>query len=191
MRQCGASARFAPVITWSFLAGRKSDRWVLHTVIVIAKIERLHLLMVEAESAGRAFLVAGSDRARGGYDASVNAIDGQVVEVRQETADNPEQQEALRADEFALVLAHLKDPSDAERTTAQLISKLGEPFGCSTQQVSIGASIGVALMPPGRTTHDELLNNADHALQQAKRGGSSDALAFSATFYQREAVTAA
>jgi CHASE3 domain sensor protein len=44
------------------------DAQVLHTAVAIAKLEALHLVLVEAESAGRAFLIAGSERSRTRYN---------------------------------------------------------------------------------------------------------------------------
>src|SRR5689334_11774474 len=71
-----------------------SDQWVLHTAIAIGKLERLQLLVVEAESAGRGLLVTGAADLERHYRGARHAIDVQLLDVRAFTADNPVQQDA-------------------------------------------------------------------------------------------------
>lgn len=80
---------------YSFERSTHNDEWVLHTAVVLMKLERLHLTLAQAESAGRGFLVSGAPSAYAAYEHALASIDTQLAEVRSITADNPVQQEAL------------------------------------------------------------------------------------------------
>jgi diguanylate cyclase (GGDEF)-like protein len=79
------------------LLGRSqaSDAWVLHAAVAIGKLEALHLALVETESAGRGFLIAGSHRSRSRYDSMLARIDEQVAGFKAYTSDNPDQQKLI------------------------------------------------------------------------------------------------
>ena len=85
----------------------------------------------------------------------------------------------LGGDEFALILEDLEDPQLALQLCQKLCVALGEPYtlrvnGCSIE-VHIGASIGIApYLPSDRHDADEqLVQAADHAMYEAKRGGKN------------------
>lgn len=86
----------------------------------------------------------------------------------------------LAGDEFTLFFAHLPDPAEAERIGGGVITALSEPFALAGQEVSIGASIGIARFPQhGRTLH-ELMRSADAAMYRAKAFGRGRVESFSA-----------
>ena len=74
-------------------------------------------------------------------------------------------------DEFVLLLARLADPRDAARVAGKLINAIEQPILIDGHELSISASIGIALYPQdGRDTRT-LTKQADAALYHAKQAG--------------------
>ncbi|WP_051109890.1 sensor domain-containing diguanylate cyclase [Massilia niastensis] len=80
----------------------------------------------------------------------------------------------LAGDEFVVVLEMLTDGLDAEDTARKLLERIQEPFALRTTEVTVGASIGVALHRPDEAPDlDGWLARADHAMYAAKRAGKN------------------
>ena len=85
----------------------------------------------------------------------------------------------LGGDEFALILEEIDDPQRAMQLCQKLCSALGEPYilhiSGRSIDVRIGASIGIApYLPDDRSDADEqLIQNADRAMYEAKRAGKN------------------
>ncbi|WP_343733153.1 EAL domain-containing protein [Duganella sp.] len=77
----------------------------------------------------------------------------------------------LGGDEFALMQLHAPSPSSGGVLAEKLLLELAQPFLISGQEVSISASIGIAVCPLDATTSDHLLKKADLALYHAKNAG--------------------
>lgn len=77
----------------------------------------------------------------------------------------------LGGDEFAVVLPDVKDAAAARTVARKIVAALGEPFAIDGKQLSIGASVGVALARHGDDSVQALAQRADVALYQAKRAG--------------------
>lgn len=95
----------------------------------------------------------------------------------------------LGGDEFTLVLEHLSHVGVAAAVARKVLKALAEPFDIEGHELSISASIGIALFPDNADTADLLLQRADLAMYKAKESGrngfafySSD-LTFSASNY--------
>ena len=71
-------------------------------------------------------------------------------------------------DEFAILQGRAPSPDAAGQLAARITERLAQPFSILGQDVLIGASLGIAMLPGDGTTPDLLLNNADLALYQAK-----------------------
>jgi diguanylate cyclase len=77
----------------------------------------------------------------------------------------------LAGDEFTLFVHRLPSRAAADRIGHEILLELSKPFALAEQQVSIGASIGVATSPRhGNTLHD-LMRAADAAMYHAKSLG--------------------
>jgi diguanylate cyclase (GGDEF)-like protein len=76
----------------------------------------------------------------------------------------------LGGDEFA-VLARSHEEGDAEAVAERLVAALDAPFTIAGREMSVHASVGIAIGIPGVTTADEILRNADTAMYTAKQGG--------------------
>ena len=74
-------------------------------------------------------------------------------------------------DEFVLALQDLSEPSEAADICRRLLTELSAPFLLDGHSLTITSSIGISLFPQHGDTADQLLRNADIALQAAKRAG--------------------
>ncbi|MFM6853376.1 MAG: diguanylate cyclase domain-containing protein, partial [Sphingopyxis sp.] len=77
----------------------------------------------------------------------------------------------LGGDEFKVVLPGKTSRNQIEALAKALIESVSRPYLIERTQVSIGASVGVAISPDDGRTDDELTRNADLALYAAKDGG--------------------
>lgn len=79
----------------------------------------------------------------------------------------------LGGDEFVMVVPRMRNRDDIEKLCRRVVTALGEPFAYEHKQISIGASIGIAVAPADALHANELLRCADVALYQAKAAGRS------------------
>ena len=77
----------------------------------------------------------------------------------------------LGGDEFAIVLAADASPNGASDFAARMIRILSESYNIDGIDLTVGASIGIALSPGDGETSEELMRNADMALYRAKSDG--------------------
>ena len=76
----------------------------------------------------------------------------------------------LGGDEFAVVQRGGPQPATAEATGRRIIEALSRPYDLEGRSVTVGASVGVAIVDAGARARDrqELLRRADLALYRAK-----------------------
>jgi diguanylate cyclase (GGDEF)-like protein len=74
-------------------------------------------------------------------------------------------------DEFAILQTDLRQPSDAEALAMRVIETIGKPHYVDGNQISVGASVGIAIAPNDGLNPEQLLRVADLALYRAKREG--------------------
>jgi diguanylate cyclase (GGDEF)-like protein/PAS domain S-box-containing protein len=74
-------------------------------------------------------------------------------------------------DEFALSFPDLKEREDMIQIAQKIVDSFHMPFLIGTHQLSVTASIGIAVYPQDGTDEDILLKNADIAMYQAKQTG--------------------
>jgi len=79
----------------------------------------------------------------------------------------------MGGDEFTILLVDIRDASDGIRVAERIQQKLEAPFLISGQEVSITASIGIALSATGYSTAEGILRDADTAMYRAKALGKS------------------
>ena len=77
----------------------------------------------------------------------------------------------LGGDEFAIVGEDINAPEDAMRLARRVCTALGESYHVNGHELTISASIGIALGPVDGEPSDALLKNADLALYRAKEDG--------------------
>jgi len=74
-------------------------------------------------------------------------------------------------DEFTILLDDLVSEDEAVAVAERVMASLQVPVLVEGHEISITASIGIALAIPGRTTADTVLRNADLAMYGAKGNG--------------------
>jgi len=74
-------------------------------------------------------------------------------------------------DEFAVLLEETAGPEEAEEVAARLIAELRLPLFIEDHEISVRASIGIALSQGGGEDPGDLMQAADVAMYAAKAGG--------------------
>src|SRR5271166_3306884 len=87
-----------------FTTARAARQWTEHSYEVLGKLRDLGMAIGDAETGQRGFLLTGDSDELAPYDAALGRISILQGDLRQLTADNPAQQERLRA--LAPVLQH-------------------------------------------------------------------------------------
>jgi diguanylate cyclase (GGDEF)-like protein/PAS domain S-box-containing protein len=78
----------------------------------------------------------------------------------------------LGGDEFIVLLENISHPEDAARVAEEIIADLNKPFNLTqSEDVRIGASIGISLYPQHGDSPEILMEHADAALYHAKDQG--------------------
>lgn len=77
----------------------------------------------------------------------------------------------IGGDEFVVLLEDLHSAEEAESIALKIVSSLSAPFDPGSRQISISVSVGVCTYPNNEVHADELLQNADAAMYQAKAKG--------------------
>ncbi len=80
----------------------------------------------------------------------------------------------INGDEFVIIQTTIQDISDAEFLANRVIDALNQRYSIGDHSIETGASIGIALAPEDTTDPDQLLKQAEAALQicKAERPGT-------------------
>ena len=79
----------------------------------------------------------------------------------------------LGGDEFMVVLGEVSGLGDAQGPAAKLVDAVSEPFFINDLSLQLSTSIGISIYPDDAETVEALINIADYALYEAKRGGKN------------------
>lgn len=77
----------------------------------------------------------------------------------------------LGGDEFIIILAKYKTKDNIEPVAKKIIKCLEQPYTLGNDVVHISGSIGITLCPNDAKDIKTLVNNADHAMYNAKKNG--------------------
>ena len=77
----------------------------------------------------------------------------------------------LGGDEFKVVLPGMSDRQELTKLAESIVREVSKAYKIVDANVSIGASIGIAVSPEDGSTSEELVRNADLALYAAKAAG--------------------
>jgi diguanylate cyclase (GGDEF)-like protein/PAS domain S-box-containing protein len=86
----------------------------------------------------------------------------------------------LGGDEFVFILPDINQPQDVATIARKLLSSVGHPYQLGEHDITITASIGVAISDTDGSTAAELLRNADAAMSRAKEDGRNNFCFYSA-----------
>jgi diguanylate cyclase (GGDEF)-like protein len=84
----------------------------------------------------------------------------------------------LGGDEFVVLIEPLTIATEVEALANRLIAAISAPITIDDREVTIGASIGIAVNADGSTDANQLLHHADVAAYRAKAGGRGRAELF-------------
>ncbi len=79
----------------------------------------------------------------------------------------------IGGDEFTVLLNNLGSTPQVIQLAQKLLDSMAEPFFLEGNQLMIGCSIGLAVFPDAGDSSEKLQKNADIAMYQAKKTGSS------------------
>jgi diguanylate cyclase (GGDEF)-like protein/PAS domain S-box-containing protein len=79
----------------------------------------------------------------------------------------------LGSDEFVMLLTRVEDTDDINAIAQQLLELVAQPYQVAGHELTVTASIGIALYPVDGATPGDLLRNADTALAHVKESGSN------------------
>ena len=99
------------------------------------------------------------------------AGDKLLVEVSQRLVECTREEDTvarLGGDEFAILLEQIRGPEDAVRVAERALERFADPLILNDVEVSIAASIGIALSITGECQPENLVRDADMAMYQAK-----------------------
>lgn len=77
----------------------------------------------------------------------------------------------LGGDEFCILIRELRSPEDGRIIATNVLNILKNPLRLQTTEIIISASIGIVSSPENGVTTEDLLQNADIAMYQAKSKG--------------------
>ena len=80
----------------------------------------------------------------------------------------------LSGDEFVILCEDLEEENQVQVIARRVVTALSEPFELTGVEVEISASVGIAYTGPGEHVPEQLLQDADIAMYQAKRKGGHD-----------------
>jgi diguanylate cyclase (GGDEF)-like protein/PAS domain S-box-containing protein len=76
-------------------------------------------------------------------------------------------------DEFVVLAAELRDPSDAIRMSERIQERLATPFAVSGHEIVITAGIGIVFSGTSTTNAEDVLRDAEIAMYRAKHAGKA------------------
>ena len=116
-----------------------------------------------------------------------DALLRQVAERLKSVMGNHGQVGRLGGDEFQAVLPGTVDIGLLESLARTLIEQVSRPYSIEGHKVTIGASLGIAIGDPGRSSADALVRNADLALYAAKGAGRGKHCFYEASMHSEAA----
>ncbi|MFC0267977.1 bifunctional diguanylate cyclase/phosphodiesterase [Kushneria aurantia] len=125
-------------------------------------------------SARLAVLYIDLDRFRAVNDAlgyrTGDCVLGEVADRLRRSLEDDQMVARFGADEFVVAAPGLEEET-IETLCRTLLARIGEPIQHQDGQINLTASIGIAISPADGTSPDDLLKNADIAMQRARRAG--------------------
>jgi diguanylate cyclase (GGDEF)-like protein len=77
----------------------------------------------------------------------------------------------LSGDEFVILCEDLNEPAEVDVIAARVVAAIAVPFVVSGHEVNVTASMGIAFSGRGDQLSEQILQDADAAMYQAKRDG--------------------
>jgi diguanylate cyclase (GGDEF)-like protein len=107
-----------------------------------------------------------------GHDAGDQLLRGVAERLRSQMRDG-DTVARFGGDEFLLLLPGMKQIEDLEPLGQKVLQVFQQPFTVSEQEISVHASIGIAVFPDDGIDRDALVQKADFAMYRAKSVGGN------------------
>jgi diguanylate cyclase (GGDEF)-like protein len=91
----------------------------------------------------------------------------------------------MGGDEFTVLLEDARGPEEAAHVAQRMLAAIGEPLQLQHHELSVSASIGIALYPRDELAGEQLLKSADTAMYRAKELGRNRHAFFAPEMNQR------
>jgi diguanylate cyclase (GGDEF)-like protein/PAS domain S-box-containing protein len=140
-------------------------------------LDRLEHALVQARRDGRrvAVLFMDLDRFKIVNDSLGHGVGDQLLQAAsgrlQALLRKGDTLARLGGDEFVVLLEDAAVGDDAQTVARKIIESLGQPFPIGSQEIHIGASVGVAYFPDHAGEGERLIKLADMAMYRAKKNG--------------------
>jgi diguanylate cyclase (GGDEF)-like protein/PAS domain S-box-containing protein len=79
----------------------------------------------------------------------------------------------LSGDEFAILITCMDQPDQIEALANKLVAAINQPFMVGPHRVNTAISVGISLFPADGVSVEDLLEQADAAMYQAKKTGGN------------------
>lgn len=79
----------------------------------------------------------------------------------------------LAGDEFTLLLADIEDPNDVSIIAERILVRISDSFILQKHDVTVSASVGIAIYPQDGDDEVSLLRHADYAMLESKKQGKN------------------
>jgi diguanylate cyclase (GGDEF)-like protein/PAS domain S-box-containing protein len=80
----------------------------------------------------------------------------------------------IGGDEFLVILSNMSAISITQRVAAKLIEQISKVILYGSEEIEVGASIGIAIYPDDGTTSEEMIQQADKAMYLVKHSGKNN-----------------
>jgi len=167
---------------------KQNEEKIIHlaTHDTLTKLPSLRLakdrLLMAIESASRKHLLAAAlfidlDGFKNindtyGHDAG-DAVLQEVAERLLSCVRNTDTVARIGGDEFLLVITEFQHNDVAVSIAKQVINTLAQPIPFNRVQLTVGASIGIAIYPNDSDSADDLITQADKAMYVSKKSGKN------------------
>ena len=80
----------------------------------------------------------------------------------------------IGGDEFLVILSNMSDISITQRVAGKLVEQISKGITYHSEEIEVGASIGIAIYPDDGTTPEEMIQQADKAMYLVKHSGKNN-----------------
>ncbi|MGB6985768.1 MAG: EAL domain-containing protein [Candidatus Aquilonibacter sp.] len=91
----------------------------------------------------------------------------------------------LGSDEFAILLQSLSDIIHVESVARRILNNLSKSIGIGSRSVFVGASVGIAIASSSHERAEDVVRDAEIAMQHAKMSGGARFAVFDSTMHER------
>jgi diguanylate cyclase (GGDEF)-like protein len=108
-----------------------------------------------------------------GHESGDQVLTAMAKRIQQEMRET-DTTARIGGDEFIIILSDLSEIQAVKTIVANIIKQVSQPVPIDQNEVTVSASIGIALYPDHGTTPDQLIRAADKAMYAVKKSGKNN-----------------